>query len=62
MFLWVRVVQLLPEAQEVREVQGNQEHQRYQERPTHTHTQTEEFIHFTVSKYLTIELITDQPC
>lgn len=34
MFLWVREVQLLPEAREVHEVQGNQEHQRYQEHPT----------------------------
>ena len=34
MFLWAREVQLLPEAREAHEVQGNQEHQRYQEHPT----------------------------
>lgn len=33
MFLWAREVQLLPEAREAHEVQGNQEHQRYQEHP-----------------------------
>ena len=38
MFLWAREVQLLPEAPEVHEVLGNQEHQRYQELPTERET------------------------
>lgn len=38
MFLWAREVQLLPEAREAHEVQGNQEHQRYQEHPTEEET------------------------
>lgn len=33
MFLWGRVVQLPPVAQEVHVVQGNQEHQQYHDHP-----------------------------
>lgn len=40
MFLWVQVVQLLPEVQVVHEGRGNQEHQQYQEHPVKEETVT----------------------
>ncbi len=42
MFLWAREVQLLPEAREVHEVQGNQEHQQCQEHPAGQQREREE--------------------